>query len=202
MGIDLASDLPSQDFISKIDKLGPYVLYMGRVDHAKLVNVLIENFINFVALHKNSSVKLILAGGKDPNLTVPDHPQIQYLGFVTEAEKILLIKQSLGMINPSAFESLSIIIAEAMALKVPVLVNGFSEVLRDYQLLAKSVFVYANPEEFHKRLGEMINFGSSEADRMELDQGSAAIDNLFNWKNIVKTYETQVRTIVSTRESK
>ncbi len=197
MGIDLALDLPSKDFIARTEAFGRYVLYMGRVDQSKLVHVLIENFLNYVSSQNDNAITLSLAGGKDPNFQIPDHPQIQYLGFVSESEKVSLIQNSLGMINPSAFESLSIIVAEAMALRTPVLVNGFCEVLRDYRALAKSVFVYNNPEEFNIGLSAMLAFGKSDADNKELDLGRAAIDGLFNWNNIVKTYAERVAIIAS-----
>lgn len=191
MGIDISNEHPIPSFELKVDSLNPYILYMGRVDSSKHVHILIENFLQHIQSHSSSRLQLVLAGGKDENFSIPDHPQIHYLGFVSESEKTYLIRNALCMVNPSAYESLSIIVAEAMTLCKPVMVNGHCEVLRDYKDLSEStIFPYFSGDEFSRHLDTIFDTPwSQDACKDDLLRGKVAIDDVFSWKKILNSYQ-------------
>ena len=72
----------------------------------------------------------MLTGGADPELAdeIASSPEIVATGFVSDAEKAAIVRHATVMVNPSHLESLSLLMLEAMASRVPVLVNGRSEV--------------------------------------------------------------------------
>jgi glycosyltransferase involved in cell wall biosynthesis len=54
------------------------------------------------------------------------------LGFVDEAEKDRLMREALALVHLSPYESLGIVLLEAMARETPILVNGASEVMVEH----------------------------------------------------------------------
>ena len=54
----------------------------------------------------------------------PDHPDIVVTGTVSEADKWDILAGAEVMVNPSAYESFSLVVLEAWTLGVPVLVNA------------------------------------------------------------------------------
>ena len=63
---------------------------------------------------------------------IPKHPDIIPLGFVSEEDKFSGLSDAISLVLPSQYESLSIAVLEAMALGVPVLVNGQCDVLKGH----------------------------------------------------------------------
>jgi glycosyltransferase involved in cell wall biosynthesis len=99
----------------------PFVLYLGRVDKNKGCVALFAHWQRLCA-ELALDVDLLLAGPL--NLEVPDHPRIRHLGFLGETEKSAALRQCLFLVMPSPYESLSMVVLEAWARGVPVLVNG------------------------------------------------------------------------------
>lgn len=192
LGIDMSEPQASPEFARRIQSYVPYLLYLGRVDHGKLIHVLIDNFLSYLEAHPENKAHLVLAGGKDAHFPIPDHPRVHYLGFVSEGEKAHLIKNSLCMINPSAFESMSMIVAEAMTSCKPVIVNGHCEVLRDYQALSSTVFPYYDKEDFMKNLTHVLDTPWTESGKQALLKGKEAIDTMFSWRKVMDNYRNAV----------
>ena len=72
-------------------------------------------FLNYKRYILILDLKFVLVGKQysDPF----NHPDIIYTNFVEEQEKISIIQHAKIVINPSLYESLSLILLEAMALK-------------------------------------------------------------------------------------
>ena len=83
-----------------------YLLCVGRVEKAK-VNDLITCFSNYKQQYKESSLKLVMVGGIFGK--VPDAAEVIYTGFVSDEEKIAIIQHAFLVVNPSQYESLSLI---------------------------------------------------------------------------------------------
>lgn len=108
---------------------GPYLLYVGRVDDGKGTRFLAEFFAAYKQRHPGP-LKLVIAGRVfDPP---PPHPDVVVLGEVDDPTKWALYEGALAFVNPSAWESFSIVLMEAWECGLPVLVNGRSEVLREH----------------------------------------------------------------------
>src|SRR5882724_358665 len=89
----------------------PYLLYCGRIDPHKGSRELFEYFAKFKKAFP-SDLRLLLTGKDD--MPVPSHPDIEFLGFVSEEEKLSLMAGARVFVIPSPNESFSIVTLEAM----------------------------------------------------------------------------------------
>lgn len=129
VGINEAIDADWDEVKRKYGLPEEYLLYVGRIDKGKL-NHIIEYFLCYKTKNINSELKFVLVGGLF-SATVP-HSDLVYTGFVSENEKYAIIRHSKIIVNPSKFESLSLILLESMHLGKPMLVNGKCEVLKEH----------------------------------------------------------------------
>jgi glycosyltransferase involved in cell wall biosynthesis/SAM-dependent methyltransferase len=132
----------------------PYLLYCGRIDPNKGCAELFDYFIRFKADYP-SSLRLVLTGIDD--ISIPDHPDIEFRGFVSEEEKFRLMAGAITYVMPSARESFSIVTLEAMAQRTPALVNSQSDVLFDHMRDSGGGRIYQDYENFAARLGEILS---------------------------------------------
>lgn len=156
--VGVGSEIPERfdvaGFLRRHEIQAPYALYIGRLDENKGVPELLDFFLRMQNQTKNE-FHLVLIG--KAWIPVPDHPRIHYLGFMPDGEKFNALKGSAFLINPSQFESLSMVALEAWALGKPVMANGRTEVLRGQCLRSNAGLWYTNYAEFiaiWERLGE------------------------------------------------
>ncbi len=127
----------------------PYLLYAGRIEAAKGVNILLDYFTRYKREHPESPLKLKLIGRESPGLRVEKKSAgIDLCGFVPEEEKLRLIAGALAVILPSPYESLSIVALEAFMMGTPVVVNGHCPVLAGHVNRSVAGFAYRNYTEF------------------------------------------------------
>ena len=96
-----------------------FVLYLGRRDPTKNVDLLISAYTRFKTVHPDSSLKLVLAG---PGLTSFHDAEMGLydLGLVSEEEKAALLTHCLALFQPSRNESYSRVLMEAWLCGRPV----------------------------------------------------------------------------------
>lgn len=154
VGVDITQ--ANEDDIQKVkDKLqNPYLLFCGRIVEGKLNNFL-EYFINF----KNKypiDLKLVLTG--DLFMPKVNHPDIIYTGFVSESEKTALIENSFAVVNPSIYESLSLIALEALSLGKMVIANKRCNVMIEHEIKSNGALIcYKSASHLYKILIHLIN---------------------------------------------
>jgi len=172
----------------------PYVLYLGRISAGKGVAQLVSWFEQLGGDERFRSLRLVLAGHLEDSVTIPKDPRFEYRGFVSEAEKLLLMRDAVAVVNPSAHESLSLIVIEALALKVPVLVNAHCDVLRYYTEEVSTAFGFRDFESFTAVLHKVIATNwRSEQERKDLDEARAWALKMFSWSRILSVFDQQVR---------
>jgi len=138
-------DATDEDGFKKKYGLDEFLLYVGRVDEGKNCHILFQYFKEYKKRNKNK-LKLVLVG--KPVIPVPKDPDIVSLGFVEEQEKYNGIAAAQMLVLPSAFESLSIVVLEAMSLSVPVVVNGACSVLKGHCEKSNGALYYEDYFEF------------------------------------------------------
>ncbi len=138
-------DATDADGFKKKYGLDEFLLYVGRVDEGKNCHILFQYFKEYKKRNKNK-LKLVLVG--KPVIPVPKDPDIVSLGFVEEQEKYNGIAAAQMLVLPSAFESLSIVVLEAMSLSVPVVVNGACSVLKGHCEKSNGALYYEDYFEF------------------------------------------------------
>jgi glycosyltransferase involved in cell wall biosynthesis len=116
--------------VAAADEPNPYLLYCGRIDVNKGSPQLLDAFAAWKKAHPASKLELVLTG--HDVIGVGSRLGVRYLGFVDEERKFALMAGALAFVQPSPYESLSIVLLEAMAQRVPVIVNGDCEALVEH----------------------------------------------------------------------
>jgi glycosyltransferase involved in cell wall biosynthesis len=107
----------------------PYLLYAGRVDTHKGIPDLLAWYASLRRVSPDAP-RLVLIG--EPAMPLPRLPGLEVRGVVDDAEKIHLMGQALALVHPSPYESLGIVLLEAMACGTPLLVRGDCEVMVEH----------------------------------------------------------------------
>lgn len=154
VGTEVPSAVFVDEFRQKYDIKGDYLIYIGRIDENKGCVELFDFFLRFKK-KTGSEIKLVLVGST--LLKIPAHPDIRYLGFVSEEDKFAALAGSLALIMPSFYESLSMVTLEAWALKKPVLANARCEVLKGQCLRSNAGLFYESQVEFAEALKLLLS---------------------------------------------
>jgi glycosyltransferase involved in cell wall biosynthesis len=151
VGVDVPKTTSPLAFRTKYQIQGDYLVYAGRIDTGKNCHEMIQDFQTYLVDHPTAQLVLV---GKAA-MEVPRHPRIHLLGFVSDEDKFNAIAGAKILVLPSAFESLSIAVLEALALGIPILVNAKSEVLRGHAIRSNAGLYYENGEEFQRCIDYM-----------------------------------------------
>ena len=181
LGVDINENAQDIDLEKTFDIKDDYVVYIGRIDESKGCKEMFEYFLEYKKIY-NSNLKLVLAGKSA--MEIPRNKDIVTLGFVSEDEKVNLIRKSKLLILPSKFESLSLSTLEAMYLKIPVLLNGKCEVLKQHAILSNGGLYYENKWEFIETLDYLIR-NSKIAERMG-ENGRKYVNENYEWNVVMK----------------
>jgi glycosyltransferase involved in cell wall biosynthesis len=162
----------------------PFLLYLGRIDEAKGCRQLLEYFIRFRAEHPELNLQLVLAG--KAMMEIPVHPDIVPLGFLEEEEKLQVLAAAQLLIMPSLYESLSIVVLEAWAAGVPVLVNGQCQVLRGQCRRSGGGMTYTSYEDFQSVLIHLTRTPSLRREAGE--RGRQFVQANYAWPVVERKY--------------
>jgi glycosyltransferase involved in cell wall biosynthesis len=154
VGIDPPRNVSIERFRSKFEITGDFILYVGRIDESKNVNELLDYFIHYRTDHK-TDLKLVLIG--KAHISLPDRSDIISLGFVSEEDKFDAMASAIALLQPSRYESLSLVALESWLVETPVLVNGESEVLKYQCRQSNGGLYYSNYDEFELALTHLLN---------------------------------------------
>ena len=164
-----------------------YFVYLGRVDAGKGCDTLVKYFRRFSK--ENPSVKLLLVGKNYLNTELPAN--IISTGFVDEHTKHHLLTNSLGLIIPSLYESLSMVTLEAMLAGVPVLANRRCAVIMDHLEQSQTGISYVDYKTFAQALERLLKMPVEERD--EWSRKSAAyVNENYSWDVILQKFDKAI----------
>ena len=153
---------PDRDAAREALGLGdePFVLCLGRVDRGKGTHDLVERFGRFRAAR--GAGRLVLAGpvAEAP----PDVAGVTCLGPIPEEHKFGLIAAADVLINPSFYESFSIVILEAWLAGTPVLVNGWCAPMVEHCTASGGGLHYTGVADFEIALSRLLDEPATRAD--------------------------------------
>ena len=183
VGTVVPHSFQTEAFLKKHDLEDDYIIYIGRIDENKGCA---ELFDFFIRMKKKSEVpfKLILCGST--KLKIPVHPDILYLGFVSEEEKFAALNGARALIMPSFYESLSMVTLEAWAMGKPVLANARCDVLQGQCRRSNAGLYYADYNEFTESLHLLLS-DSQLCDSLGRN-GKTYFQNNYTWDVIEKKY--------------
>lgn len=151
--VGVGSEIPERTqpgrFKRKFQVRRPFALYIGRIDENKGCPEMFAHFQRYAAMYPNG-LDLLLIGSSV--LTLPQHPRIRHLGFLSEEDKYDALAAADLLIMPSQYESLSMVALEAWAMGRPVLANAKCDVLKGQSIRSNAGLYYDSFEEFAEAL--------------------------------------------------
>jgi glycosyltransferase involved in cell wall biosynthesis len=172
----------------------PYLLYLGRVDPAKGAAELVDYFVAYKERNP-SNLKLVLVGASVMDL--PVRPDIVHAGFVDDEVRDSAIAGALALVNPSYFESFSMVLTEAFAQGRPALVQARCDVLAGHARRSGAAIPYSGFAEFAAAV-EMLHTDL----RLAAELGARGRDYVrreYDWGSTLERYEALVMRVASTR---
>lgn len=163
----------------------PFVLYAGRKDSGKRVDVLLRYFDAYKKRNQNN-LKLVLIGGGMIDIPKDIAADVKDLGFVEVQDKYDAYSAALSLCQPSDHESFSLVIMESWLCKRPVIVNEHCEVTCNFAKTSNGGLYFENYTDFEG----VINYYLSHSDiteQMGRNGREYVLDN-FAWDVIVKKY--------------
>lgn len=181
-GVEVPVKIDSEKF--KTERNIPnYMVYAGRIDEAKGCKELFDYFLRYKKENDND-LKLVMMG--KPVIPIPKSDDIISLGFVSDQEKFDVMSGAKFLIMPSPFESLSIVVLEAMTLSVPVIVNGRCDVLKGHCVRSNGGLYYKSYYEFEGCINYMLQH-QDIAEAMGKN-GKQYVDDHYTWDKIVERF--------------
>jgi glycosyltransferase involved in cell wall biosynthesis len=165
---------------------------VGRINEAKNVPELMTHFGRFRQENDNP-VKLVLIGKTD--ISLPDHPDIVPLGFVSEQDKFDAICAAAVVVMPSLYESLSMLALEAWWMERPMLVNGRCEVLKQQCQRSNGGLYYFTYDEFAMTLKTLLE--TAELRHKLGQQGHLFVAQYYTWDIILDKYSAILTNIIN-----
>ena len=189
-GLDTDWTADAELFREKTGIRSPFILYAGRKDAGKRVDVLVRYFAHFVKDRTDGLKLVLIGGGKIDN---PDPENILDLGFVEKELKYSAYAAAECFCNPSEMESFSLVVMESWLAGRPVLVNGRCAVTRDFARQARGGLYYENYPEFAGCLNYLLSHGDAAAQMGR--NGRKYVLGRYAWDVIVREYTAYFRRI-------
>jgi glycosyltransferase involved in cell wall biosynthesis len=183
VGIEAPQERNPERFRKRFKIEEPFLLYLGRIEKAKGVDVLFDDFVRYRE-RKRMPKKLVLVGRE--HTRIPKHRDLVVAGQVGEQAKWDAISACDLLVMPSQFESLSLVVLEAWACGKPVLVNARSSVLVGQCRRAQGGIWYDSHDEFEAALDLL-----DRDIRLTLGrQGQEHVRKNYNWERVIHAYRS------------
>jgi len=161
----------------------PYFLYAGRIDAGKGC----AEMLSFYAAYRERAadpLPLLLIGAL--NMALAGAPGVAHLGYLDEGEKAAAIAGAQAVICPSPYESLSIVLLEAMACGVPTVSNARSAVLLDHSRRSNGGLFYEDADECAAVLERLQ--GDAALHRALGQAGRRYVVQNYRWPAVMERY--------------
>lgn len=165
---------------------GPYLVYCGRLEEGKRVDVLVKHVVerNRGAADPVTLV-LVGSGGYRP----PGDASLRLLGFLDEDEKRAAYAGAVAFVTASELESLSITLLEAWREGTPALVAAGSDVLLEHALASGGAIPFWNQVDFDAGVTRVLD----EGERLRLGQaGRAYVEKEYAWDAVRVRFRSAV----------
>lgn len=182
-GVDVPDQVNSKGFREKFGIYSDYIIYTGRVDTSKKCDEMFQYFTKFNENHRKD-LKLVVVGKM--MMEKPGNEQILCMGFLNENDKVSALAGARALIMPSEHESLSLSVLEAMAIGIPIMVNGACSVLEGHCKKSGAGVTYKTYEQFDEGI-ELLYQNEEEYKKM-CAAGMKYVRENYNWDKTVEKY--------------
>ncbi len=186
VGVDTEIKGDRYRFRKKFDINDPFILYVGRKERGKNVDLLIDYFSKYKKVDKDN-LKLVLVGGGSVDIPKSLETEVIDLGFVSDSDKYDAYAAATMHCQPSANESFSFTIMESWLLKTPVLVHSSCAVTKKHCVDSNGGLFFENAYEFIESLLYALN--NKDTMRQMAENGSAYVKENYSWEVIIDKYK-------------
>ena len=161
-----------------------YLVYVGRIEGGKGLSHLIPWMISLNETYIAQGqvpIPLALVGDGPPGI-VPESPWLIKLGYLPEEEKFAVVRQSIGLINPSMLESFSYVVMEAWLVGAPVLVPKACAVTAGHVARCGGGLVFENESDFATQVDSLLE---STLRKNMAAKGSRYVRAQFRWPDVM-----------------
>jgi len=183
IGMDTDQTGDGERFRQKFGIKDPFILYAGRKEAGKRVDMLVRYFAEYKRRNPDK-LKLVLIGGGQ--IDIPDKKNVIDLGFVDIQDKYDAYSAAELFCNPSEMESFSLVLMESWLAEKPALVNGRCAVTKDFVQRAGAGLYFDNYAEFEGTISYLTQHPEIAAE-MGRNGRQFVLEN-FRWDVIVKKY--------------
>lgn len=171
----------------------PYLLFLGRVEPGKGS----EELMDFFAAYKrrNPGPLALVVAGRVVHEVAP-HPDVVFTDFVDENTKYSALAGAQALVQPSFFESFSMVLTEAWAQSRPALVQGHCDVLVGQARRSGGGIPYKGFAEFEVAV-DMLLSGPDQA-RVLGEWGRRYVEAHYEWDRVLLRYERLLASASST----
>ncbi len=183
-GVNVPEQVDAAAFRHKYGIRSRYIVYVGRIDEEKDCPMMFHYFSEYKRRNPKSDVQLVLMGREE--CRVPEHDDIHSLGYVSEQDMCNGVAGADVLVIPSQYENLPDSMLTAMAMGVPVLVNGACDTLREHCMRSNAGLYYQNFFEFEGALNVLL--GRKDVyEAMSHNALAYVLDN-YEWDAIVERF--------------
>ncbi len=179
---------PEGDTAAFRDRYGlsdrPYITCVGRTDPSKGSTELFEFFAAYKR-RRPGPLALVFVGEEVHPL--PRHPDVIMTGYVDAETRHGGLKGAELLVQPSYYESFSMVLTEAWACDVPALVQGRTDVLAGQARRSGGALPYSGYAEFEAGLDMLL--GDSGLRRAMAGSGQRYVETHYNWDRVLDRYE-------------
>ena len=161
-----------------------YIVYVGRIDESKGCKELLNFFYDYKE-RNCTDISLVLMGKTVMDMSQYTGGGIINLGFVSDGDKFDGIAGAKALVLPSRFESLSMVVLEAMSVETPVIVNGACEVLKGHCLKSNGALYYSDYFEFEGELNYLLNPRTAGTVAAMKANAKRYVDENYQWDTII-----------------
>lgn len=165
----------------------PYLLYIGRLEAGKNLNLLYE-YVGRL-WEAGERVRLVIIG--EGPLTPPNHPAFEFSGYVDEPAKAELCAGALALCQPSVNESFSLAAMESWLAGRPVLVSAGCAVTRGHTRRSKGGLWFGNYPEFGATVDWLLA-NPELAERMGAN-GRRYVQANYTWPAVVDRFDQALK---------
>lgn len=183
-GTNIPDNIDERAFYHKYNLRERYIVYSGKVDDEKNIPELVHYFIEYKKKRPESLIKLVLMG--EVKCNIPRNTDIITTGFVPELDKYSGIAGAEILCEPASNENYPESIISAMALGIPVVVNGRCSTLREHCTKSNAGLYYENFFEFERAL-DLILANDSVYEEMARN-GLKYIKENYEWNAIIEKF--------------
>jgi glycosyltransferase involved in cell wall biosynthesis len=193
LGFDPPQGPPAAHF-AEPRGIGRYLLYAGRIEEGKRVNVAVEHAMRH-AEESPDAPKLVLIGSG--TYEPPDDAEgvVVSAGFLDEDERRAAYAEAVALVNPSELESFSIVLMEAWLEGTPALVASGSDVMREHVERSGGGLTFASYEEYRVAVDALL---ADEGRRQTLGQaGRTYVLEQYSWPAVRQRFRDTVELLAA-----